>query len=227
MMTKRDDGVSFSYEALDRFAVLRKVPDSRPLKLIWIRSGFATWKLSQVELPTSITANSPEARSEAKSPIPADTLSTDTSQSRPDADQHDQVWQNLQAWAHSIETSDIDQFRTFYADQLENYYGKLNVPAGEVAQLMASKIRSYTTLNLHVSNPLFKQIAPNLVQVDYDKQYEFTGPDAPPNDGETKSSLRLARMGDKWYIVAEFDRQVCWSTLMRNPSMQSPPGTCK
>lgn len=163
------------------------------------------------------------------SPVQHDTVQSNTIPQAPgiDAGQRDQIWQTIQAWAHSIEIADLDQFRTFYADQLEQYYGKANVALSDVVQTMAPKVRNYTTLKLRASNPSFRQVAPNLAQVDYDKQYEFTGPNARPNEGETKSSLRLVSTGGKWSIVAEFDRQICWSTLMHNPALQSPPGRCQ
>ncbi len=94
---------------------------------------------------------------------------TDNARVNIDALQRDQIWRTIQAWCHSIEIVDLDQFRTYYAEQLEEYYGKADVPLSDVVLTMASKVRNYTSLTLRASNPSFREVAPNLVQVDYDK----------------------------------------------------------
>lgn len=206
--------------------VIYGAPDSR---LANTPAAFQKWVADALEhnAPNAVPLVFAASARQESVDIPAIASATDTALASVDGNQRDQIWQTILTWAHSIEIADLDQSRIFYADQLEQYYGKSNVSASEVVQTIASKVRTYTTLKFRASNPSFRQLAPNLVQVDYDKLYEFTAPNARPNEGYTKSSLRLVRLGDNWDIVAEFDRQVCWSTLMRDPALQSPPGTCQ
>ena len=69
----------------------------------------------------------------------ANISSSDTASVSIDTSQRDQIWQTIQAWAHSIEIADLDQFRTFYADQLEQYYGSdSGLVQGDLTRLLAS-----------------------------------------------------------------------------------------
>ncbi|MCU1325220.1 MAG: hypothetical protein JWN34_590 [Bryobacterales bacterium] len=66
------------------------------------------------------------------------------------------------------------------------------------------------------------------VHMDYDKEYRFSGTGGPPNRGKVRASLRLRQnRAGSWMITADFDRKICWSSQMRDPLMQSPPGGCQ
>jgi hypothetical protein len=144
------------------------------------------------------------------------------------AESREGTWRAVQTWASSIRSGDSGLYRGFYADRLSRFYGHADVPADEPLQLMINEVQKYPTRELAVSNPSFQPIDKDVVQIDFDKSYRFSGPGVRLNQGHVKSSLRFTWSAvGTWKITAEFDRKICWSTLMRDPIMQSPPGTCR
>jgi hypothetical protein len=137
------------------------------------------------------------------------------------------IWRSVNAWNSSIQSGDVDAYRGFYAAQLTRFYRQANAPIDEVVHAMMDEVQKYPSRKLDVSNPSFQLVGERVVQLDYDKTYRFSGSKFRLNQGKVKASLRFAPTDSGvWKITAEFDREICWSTLMRDPHMQSPPGTC-
>jgi hypothetical protein len=139
-----------------------------------------------------------------------------------------EIWRTVQIWNSSILSGDVGLYKGCYADRLTRFYGHVNVPIDEAVQMMSGEVQKYPIRELAVSNPSFQPFGDGGVQLDYDKEYRFSGSTVRLNQGKVKASLRFTQVDDgAWKITAEFDREICWSTLMRNPFMQSPPGTCR
>jgi hypothetical protein len=139
-----------------------------------------------------------------------------------------EIWRTVQIWNSSILSGDVGLYKGCYADRLTRFYGHANVPIDEAVQMMIGEVQKYPIRELAVSNPSFQPVGDGGVQLDFDKEYRFSGSRVPLNQGKVKASLRFTRVDNgAWKITAEFDREICWSTLMRNPFMQSPPGTCQ
>ncbi len=137
------------------------------------------------------------------------------------------IWKALQNWKSSILLRDVGRYRESYAGRLTRFYGHADVPIAEVVQMMVDEIKEYPTRELTLSNPSFQRVNEG-VQVEYDKAFRFSGPGVKLNQGEVKATQRLRQTdAGTWIITAEFDREICWSTRMRDPLMQSPPGTCR
>ena len=120
----------------------------------------------------------------------------------------------------------FEQFRERYADRLARFYNHADVPIADVVQMMLGEVQKYPIREFTLSDPSFQLVGRGGVQLDYDKEYRFSGPGVRLNQGKVKATLRFADTETgTWKITAEFDREICWSTLMRDPFMQSPPGT--
>jgi hypothetical protein len=136
-----------------------------------------------------------------------------------------ELWSEVQRWIASNRQGDLERYRTFYGDWLDRYYDRTNVPVDEVIRIVGKGL-GYTAREITASNPSFRALGNQDIQVDYDKAYRFSGPNLRLNQGKVKATLRFRRTGTGWKITSEFDRETCWSTLMRDPFLQSPPGTC-
>ena len=185
------------------------------------RPGFADLK----------TGNDPENRTAEKGTEPSAGEKSPKEPARPVSDvgakSREEVWRAIQDWNSSVLAGDVRRYRESYADRLTRFYGHADAPVEEAVQMMADEIRKYPVRELTVSNPSF-QLASDGVQVDYDKAYRFSGSGVRLNQGEVKATLRLTQTeAGTWKITAEFDREICWSTQMRDPAMQSPPGSCR
>jgi hypothetical protein len=85
----------------------------------------------------------------------------------------------------------------------------------------------YPSREIEISHPSFQMLAEDGVQIGFDKDYRFSGHDLKANAGRTQSAVRMNKEPNgMWKITAKFDTKICWSTLMSDPAMQSPPGTC-
>ncbi len=144
-----------------------------------------------------------------------------------EATSHDELVHTLQSWVSSIRLGDHEAYRTHYANRLTRFYNRSDVPVDEVVQVMADEVRKYSIRDVNVSNLSFHAIGKDDIELNFDKTYRFSGPGVRPNAGGVRSTLRFTRAEEGvWQITAEFDREICWSTLMRDPYLQSPPGRC-
>jgi hypothetical protein len=144
-----------------------------------------------------------------------------------DEQSREEVWKAVQTWIAHLRSGDVGGYRDSYADRLTQYYNHENVPSGNAVAMVVDQIQQYSKREVTVSNPTFEIVDEESVQVDFEKDYRFSGVGVRVNQGKVKSSLRLNRKAPgTWKITAEFDREICWSTQMRDPAMQVPPGTC-
>jgi hypothetical protein len=136
-----------------------------------------------------------------------------------------ELWSEVQSWVAAARSGDLERYRNLYSDWLTRYYNRTNVTADEVIRTI-SKGQGYTEREITASNPSFQALDNQDIQVDYDKVYRFSGQNMRLNQGKVKATLRFRRSATGWKITSEFDRETCWSTLMKDPFLQSPPGTC-
>ena len=139
----------------------------------------------------------------------------------------DEIWRLVQAWSSSFQSGDVERFKDFYSEHITRFYNHANVPAAEAVQNWLTLGHKYSTRTISISNPVFRKIGEHEVEVNYDKEYYFAGSGVPLNQGKVQATLRLTDRGNGgWKITSEFDREICWSTLMHDPFMRTPPGTC-
>ena len=144
-----------------------------------------------------------------------------------DTKSRNEVWSAVETWSSYIRSGDVGQYRDCYSDRLTRFYNHTNVSSDEAEQMILGQMKKYSIRELTVSNPSFQDVGEGSLQVDYDKEYRFSGAGVRVNQGKVKASQVLKRAeAGTWKITAEFDREICWSTQMRDPARQSPPGTC-
>jgi len=138
-----------------------------------------------------------------------------------------EIWSLTQAWISAIRGGDINAIRNFYADRLEYYYGSRNILGDAVAQQMNAAIEKYERRTLDVTNPSFLKIDAENAEVVFEKSYSLSGFNVTTNEGKVIARLRFTRVSGSWKITGQADDKICWSSLMRDPSLRFPPGACR
>jgi hypothetical protein len=114
----------------------------------------------------------------------------------------------LEGWVTSTTEKDLFAHMTFYADTLDTYYLKQNVPAQQVHNDRARAFTRYEVLEVALSNV---QITPDAsgtrATAVFDKTWGFVAEDK-GSAGSVRQQLDLAKVGDRWRIVGEKDLQV-------------------
>jgi serine/threonine-protein kinase len=119
-----------------------------------------------------------------------------------------EVSQTLEGWVSSTRARDLNAHARFYADTLETFYQRQNVPA---AQVLADRARAFTRYDaLHVELENI-QITPDATGARatavFDKTWEFEAEDK-TSTGSVRQQLVLVKTGGRWVITGEKDLQV-------------------
>jgi hypothetical protein len=114
----------------------------------------------------------------------------------------------LNGWAASTTGRNLFEHMTFYADTLETYYLKQNVPSQQVHNDRARAFTRYDSMDVTLSNVQIKSdpAGTRAVAV-FDKTWDFEADDK-HSTGSVRQQLNLAKFGDRWLIVGEKDLQV-------------------
>jgi serine/threonine-protein kinase len=119
-----------------------------------------------------------------------------------------EVGATLNAWAAATTGQNLFEHMKFYADTLETYYLKQNVPVQQVHNDRSRAFTRYGSMDVALSNV---QIKPDpsgtRATAIFDKTWEFESDDK-HSVGSVRQQLTLARFGDRWLIVGEKDLQV-------------------
>jgi len=119
-----------------------------------------------------------------------------------------EVSRALDEWARSTRARDLNAHARSYADTLEIFYLKENVPAAQVLADRARAFTRYDTISLKLDNV---EITPGpsgaRATAVFDKTWEFKADDKTAT-GSVRQQLTLARVGGRWLITGEKDLQV-------------------
>jgi serine/threonine protein kinase len=117
----------------------------------------------------------------------------------------------LEDWADSTSGRDLDDHMSHYADTLETYYKRQNVPASQVRTDRNNAFVRYDDMKVKLDN---FQVTPDptglRATVTFDKTWEFDSPDK-NSKGSVRQQLTLLRAGGRWLINGERDLQVYYS----------------
>jgi ketosteroid isomerase-like protein len=117
----------------------------------------------------------------------------------------------LEEWADSTRERDLDAHMSCYADTLETYYKKQNVPAAQVRADRSRAFVRYDDLKVKLSNV---EVTPDptgtRATAAFDKTWEFDSPDK-NSKGSVRQQLTLVRVGTRWLITGERDLQVYYT----------------
>jgi ketosteroid isomerase-like protein len=119
-----------------------------------------------------------------------------------------EVEQALDGWAQSTRDRDLNAHARFYADTLETFYQRQNVPAAQVLADRARAFTRYDELEVEIENV---EITPDptgaRVTATFDKKWTFEADDK-TSSGSVRQQLTLAKVGGRWLIIGEKDLQV-------------------
>jgi hypothetical protein len=119
-----------------------------------------------------------------------------------------EVERALKGWAQSTRDRDLNAHARFYADTLETFYQRQNVPASQVLADRARAFTRYDELEVEIENV---EITPDptgtRANVTFDKKWEFHADDK-TSSGSVRQQLTLAKVGGRWVITGEKDLQV-------------------
>jgi serine/threonine-protein kinase len=119
-----------------------------------------------------------------------------------------EIGDTLNAWAAATTGRNLEEHMSFYADTLETYYKKQNVPVAQVRAARARAFTQYNTLNVTLSKV---QIEPDptgtRAVVTLDKTWDFES-DTKHSTGSVQQQLTLVKTGARWLINGERDLQV-------------------
>ena len=122
-----------------------------------------------------------------------------------------EVGDALKEWADSTRERDIEAHMSSYADTLETYYKKQNVPAAQVRADRQEAFVRYDRMDVKLGNV---KVVPDptgtRATVTLDKTWEFDSPDK-NTKGSVRQQLTLVRAGGHWLINGEKDLQVYYT----------------
>jgi flagellar hook protein FlgE len=117
----------------------------------------------------------------------------------------------LEEWADSTRERDLDAHMNCYADTLETYYKKQNVPSAQVRADRSRAFVRYDDMKVKLSHV---EVTPDptgtRATAAFDKTWEFDSPDK-NSKGSVRQQLTLVRVGGRWLITGERDLQVYYT----------------
>ncbi len=119
-----------------------------------------------------------------------------------------EVGEALDSWADSIRERNLNAQSDAYADKLEVFYKKTNVPSSQVLAARARAFTSYDSMDVKIDNVEVEPDASGRrATATFDKSWEFRSDDKTAT-GRVRQQLTFVKQGDRWLIAAERDLQV-------------------
>jgi len=114
----------------------------------------------------------------------------------------------LNGWVASTTGRNLFEHMTFYADTLETYYLKQNVPVQQVHNDRSRAFTRYDDMEVYLNNVEIKpDPSGTRATAVFDKTWDFEADDK-HSTGSVQQQLTLAKSRDRWLIVGEKDLQV-------------------
>jgi serine/threonine-protein kinase len=114
----------------------------------------------------------------------------------------------LEGWADSLRQRDITSHMGFYADTLETFYNRQNVPAAQVRSDRARAFSHYDSMDVNISDV---EIAPDpkgtRATATFDKSWDFES-DSRHATGSVRQQLTFTNVAGRWLITGERDLKV-------------------
>jgi hypothetical protein len=122
----------------------------------------------------------------------------------------------LNSWAASTTGKNLFEHMRFYAETLETYYLKQNVPVQQVHNDRARAFTRYDDMEVYLNNVEIKpDPSGTRATAVFDKTWDFEADDK-HSTGSVRQQLTFARVGDRWLIVGEKDLQVHYQNNEEN-----------
>jgi len=119
-----------------------------------------------------------------------------------------EVSEALDAWVDSTRDRNLNAHSRAYADTLETFYTKSNVPASQVLAERARAFTRYDSMDVKIDNvEVVPDASGRRATATFDKSWEFQSDDKTAT-GRVRQQLTLVKQGDRWLITSERDLQV-------------------
>jgi serine/threonine-protein kinase len=122
----------------------------------------------------------------------------------------------LEEWADATRERDLDAHMSTYADTLETYYKKSNVP---IAQVRADRTRAferYDDIDVKLTNVrVIPDPTGTRATVTFDKTWKFASDDK-SSAGSVRQQLTFVKAGGQWFITSEKDLQIYYTNSEEN-----------
>jgi serine/threonine-protein kinase len=117
----------------------------------------------------------------------------------------------LEGWAASLRERDVDAHMGYYADALDTYYNRQNVPSSQVRSDRERAFSHYDSMDVKLSNV---EITPDATGAHavaaFDKTWDFES-DSRHATGSVRQQLTLTNAGGRWLITGEKDLKVYYT----------------
>jgi len=134
------------------------------------------------------------------------------------------VMRVINEWADSTRSLDIPRHMAVYANSLEKFYTKHDVSKAVVADEIHTMFPQYSSFeSMQLSKWSSRELSPDRVVADFDKQYKAIYKTGVPNEGIVRSELVLQHFPDGWKIVSESDTKVYWTNKARSAAGTPAP----
>jgi len=115
------------------------------------------------------------------------------------------------SWAESILDSNLDGHMSHYADVLERYFTKRNMPWWSIYNDKRRFLLTYpTVVEYRIRNLQIIPISADLAYAVFDKTWDFRMHDNRRFAGEERQRLKVRQHSGRWRIVSEEELQVYW-----------------
>ena len=119
-----------------------------------------------------------------------------------------EVGEAVDAWADSTRERNLNAHSEAYADTLETFYKKSNVPSEQVLAERARAFTRYSSMDVTIDNVEIKpDPSGRRATATFDKSWEFRASDKTAT-GRVRQQLIFVKQDDRWLITSERDLQV-------------------
>ncbi|HKO98595.1 MAG TPA: PEGA domain-containing protein [Pyrinomonadaceae bacterium] len=115
----------------------------------------------------------------------------------------------LEGWAQATRNRDVDSHMRYYADTLDYYYNRTQVPSSKVREDRNRAFQKFSYLSVQLSNISVQlDSTGQRATVTLDKTFDFRGDNDAFYNGSVQDQLTLTKLGGAWLITGEKELKI-------------------
>lgn len=115
----------------------------------------------------------------------------------------------LEGWAQATRNRDVDSHMRYYADTLDYYYNRTQVPSSKVRDDRNKAFQKFNYLSVQLSNINVQlDSTGQRATVVLDKTFDFRGDNNVFYNGSVQDQLTLTKLGGAWLITGEKELKI-------------------
>lgn len=115
----------------------------------------------------------------------------------------------LEGWAQATRNRDLDSHMRYYADTLDYYYSRTQVPSDRIREDRSRAFEKFNYLDIRLSNINIQlDSTGHRATVLLDKTFDFRGDNNVFYNGSVQDQLTLTKLGGGWLITGEKELKV-------------------